>query len=375
MADPGIVQTSKSRRKKKRSNSDIPASVMGGFMPPQPATSAVTTGAPAASTINYAYYSPYGPSALVYPYPVAAAPGTSNYAIPPHRVSGTQSWGRGNVDRKMPPLPFRPDERKPLVDEANKVRKSRREGRKKAVSSSASSSNYGAFWNGEGADAAASMHESSSPSNRFSPRAEFRKLAQGMSPTSSSLRKIPAFPPALSQSTLLTGTHSLRLDPGDISSFRQHRHRSESHRKMHMRQQSAQLLMEEAKGVEQELKCRDIVFLLLFIFHLIFIGYLGSIFGPEALQSHEQNPLQVTIVYENLFWIALYAGAFAMGLSAIMLFSISLMARYFVQMALIIAITLSFMWVCTTSFGVPCIYPFFTVRSLTIVVLFEIRVL
>jgi hypothetical protein len=245
----------------------------------------------------------------------------------------------------MPPLPFRPEERKPLVDEANKVRKSRREGRKKALSSSATSSNYGAFWNGDVTDAPASMHESSSPSNRFSPRAEFRKLAQGMSPTSPSLRKIPAFSPTLAQSALLTGTHSLRLDPGDISSFRQHRHRNESHRKMHMRQQSAQLFMEEAKGVEQELKCRNVLFLLLFIFHLIFIGYLGSIFGPEALQSHEQNPLEVTIVYENLVWIALYAGAFAMGLSAIMLFSISLLARYFVQMALIIAITLSFMWV------------------------------
>ena len=44
--------------------------------------------------------------------------------------------------------------------------------------------------------------------------------------------------------------------------------RQPSTRKMHMRQKSAQLFMEDVKGQEQIPACRDILFLMLFVFHL-----------------------------------------------------------------------------------------------------------
>ena len=40
-------------------------------------------------------------------------------------------------------------------------------------------------------------------------------------------------------------------------------------RKRHMQQPSAQLFMEEEKGVKQMPACRDIVFMLFFVFHLL----------------------------------------------------------------------------------------------------------
>ena len=211
-------------------------------------------------------------------------------------------------------------------------------------------------------------------SNKFSPRDEFRKLAQGLSPkqqqqqpTTRSARHQRSYsynvPPPPPPAPFLQHTSSRGF--GDASAyyydqqhhqqsplttlsspgrFVQSQRKSESARKMQMRQHSAQLFMEDTKGVEQELKCRNVFFLLVFVFHLVFMGYLGQLFGHEALQFHEDRADAVTIYYHNFIYISCLAGAFATIVSALLLGAMMLFARQFVQIALIVVITFSFVW-------------------------------
>jgi len=124
-------------------------------------------------------------------------------------------------------------------------------------------------------------------------------------------------------------------------------HRGESSRKRHMRQKSAQLFMEEVKGNEQPLACRDVVFLLLFLFHIVGIVFLGTTYGPEALVHAEGNlgaSGEVQLYYKRLLYVAGLSGAFAVAFSMLALGIMTLLARKFVQVALFLAVSISFCW-------------------------------
>ena len=64
-------------------------------------------------------------------------------------------------------------------------------------------------------------------------------------------------------------------------------------KKRHMQQPSAQLFIEEAKGVEQMPACRDIVFVLFFVFHLLLDVNLSrndiQYHGKKALKLHDES--------------------------------------------------------------------------------------
>ena len=115
---------------------------------------------------------------------------------------------------------------------------------------------------------------------------------------------------------------------------------------MHMRQRSAQLFMEDVKGVEQLPACRDIIFLMLFVFHLLGIVYLGNAYGYEALRFHDEmdSDSPVTIIYSNVIYISCLSGILAVFISALALLLMAALARKIVQIALILTITLSFAW-------------------------------
>jgi hypothetical protein len=122
--------------------------------------------------------------------------------------------------------------------------------------------------------------------------------------------------------------------------------KSPSSRKMHMRQKSAQLFMEEIKGVQQTPACRDIIFLMLFVFHLLGIVYLGNTYGYEALRYHDDmdSDSSVTIIYTNVIYVSMLSGIFAVAISGLALLLMTAIARKIVQVALILTITLSFVW-------------------------------
>jgi len=350
-ANKGTPPKHSKRHSNRRSNSDIPISVQQGFAfspaygamappPPPPPYAAQSYGGPVptgpspfglpGNPHQQRYYSPRlvaGGSPSGTP-PAPPPPPPAGRGTPPlaHLRQHARSYGANVGD----------GEKKPLLDESNKserrLRSSRRYhgGHRKSKSSSAATPGaYGAFWSGQ-------QDELQQQSASFSPRNEFRKLAHGLSPTSSSSRKL-----ASSQFSA-----SMRFDPGaEIDFFRQHRHKTESSHRMHMRQRSAQLFMQDTKGVEQEPSCRNVVFLLIFVFHLMFVGYLGGVFGGKALEYHDKSEAEVTIFYKNLVMIAVWSGAFAIGVSGLLLGAMSIFARHFVKVALIVIITLSFMWV------------------------------
>mmetsp|Transcript_30409 Transcript_30409/g.34918 ORF Transcript_30409/g.34918 Transcript_30409/m.34918 type:complete len:873 (-) Transcript_30409:54-2672(-) len=118
--------------------------------------------------------------------------------------------------------------------------------------------------------------------------------------------------------------------------------------KKHMRQRSAQLFMENVKGTEQLPSCRDILFLLLFVFHLLGIIYLGRTYGNEALRIHdessEDNESSVTINFTNMIYIAALSGLFAIVISGFTLLLMTNVANKIVQIALVLSITFSFAW-------------------------------
>jgi len=127
------------------------------------------------------------------------------------------------------------------------------------------------------------------------------------------------------------------------------RHR-ESTRKRHMRQQSAQLFMEEVKGIEQPLQCRDVVFLLLFLFHIVGFAFLGTTYGHDAMDISANNATagdlgdEVELYFSNIVYVAGLSGLFALAFSLLAFGLMTMIARKFVQVALCLAITISFAW-------------------------------
>lgn len=113
-----------------------------------------------------------------------------------------------------------------------------------------------------------------------------------------------------------------------------------SNRKMHMRQRSAQLFMEDIKGVQQPPVCRDVLFVLLFLFHLVGIVYLGTTYGSEATERDQA----VTLSYHNVTYMACLCGAFAVIVSTIALVIVMTITKKIIQLALFLTIALSFAW-------------------------------
>ena len=172
--------------------------------------------------------------------------------------------------------------------------------------------------------------------------------------------------------------------------------KTESSRRRHMRQQSAQVYMEQVKGTPQPAMCRDLIFLLLFAFHLTGMVYLSNTYSKEALfpdyyntniTTNDMNSTNVTaaaaaavvpstddwisptimdnltalngtslvdmddldesavtINYPNLLMVAVCSGVFAMAISTTLLGVMTYFAERFIQVALVVIIGLSFVW-------------------------------
>ena len=187
---------------------------------------------------------------------------------------------------------------------------------------------------------------SSSTSPQISPRTNSADLQQPSQRVSFS-GNLPGGP------TTIHGNSSNVGAGGEAVYLAQQKRRSglkkeHSSRKMHMRQQSAQLFMEDYKGIEQIPACRDILFLMLFVFHLLGIVYLGNTYGfieePDNSTLLDDDEEPVTIMYNNVIYMACISGAFAVFVSACALFLMMAIAKKIVQVALILAITLSFVW-------------------------------
>jgi Plasma-membrane choline transporter len=303
-------------RHNRRSNSDIPISVQTGAfrnqapLPPQNRRAPI----PPPSPVHQRQPRRNSPSHSSNPLYI---PQQMPYAMPP--PSSPVYYPRGVVG--PPP----PDERQPLLyshpasrstqhlshHQRPQQRYSSRH-RKSLSSSAAEPGTYGAFWNDP------------PQSQGFSPAADLRQL--GLSPTAAQSRK---------QQRLLMPSNSWK---GESQSERwqppSRRHQ------YHVRQLSIQQhLVQDAKGVPQPLACRNVFFLLLFVFHLIFLlFYWGPRYAPNALVEH------TGYTYTSLIAIAGWSGVFAVAVSALLLGFMTYWASHFIQIALFAMITLSFIW-------------------------------
>lgn len=139
---------------------------------------------------------------------------------------------------------------------------------------------------------------------------------------------------------------SFRLEDSFRDVNRGRKHRSpHSLRKMHMRQKSAQLFMEDTKGVKQPVGFRDVLFGALFLLHLVGIVYLGIHYSRDAIMVNATHgELAVNVWYRNVILIAALSGAFAVGVSTLTFIIMTLIVRKLVQVSLILTIALSFAW-------------------------------
>ena len=221
---------------------------------------------------------------------------------------------------------------------------------------------------------------SMSPKADFSPKTEFMKLTESfrsLSPARSHRSNSPTPPWSTlvappSPHSSIRGEHGIYgmnaedmgasgyltlssrgrgNDLGGEAMFAAHKKggkhkRTHSTGRMHMRQKSAQLFMQEVKGQEQTPSCRDIVFLMLFVFHLLGIVYLGNTYGYETvrLRNGTDDDSPFTIIYENLVILSLLSGVFGILISGVMLFLMIAVAKRIVQIALFVSIGLSFLW-------------------------------
>jgi hypothetical protein len=136
------------------------------------------------------------------------------------------------------------------------------------------------------------------------------------------------------------------VDNPDGAPYRDSMRRGKTHsRRKHMRQKSAQLFMEDKKGVKQPLACRDVFFNLLFVLHLVGVGYLGAHYSRDAFTVNDKNEeLTVNVYYRNVVFLSALCGAFAVTLSTLTLVLMTVIVRRLVQVSLILTIALSFAW-------------------------------
>ena len=132
-----------------------------------------------------------------------------------------------------------------------------------------------------------------------------------------------------------------------IAQRRSSKTKPESSHRRHMRQQSAQLYMEAIKGKPQPVMCRDVLFMLIFVFHILGMVYLFNTYSKEAFATHdpvEEDTESVTIYYKNLLIASCFSGLFAITVSTVLLGGMMFFVQRFVQAALCVIITLSFVW-------------------------------
>jgi hypothetical protein len=298
-----------------------------------------------------------------------------------------------------------------------------RQHRRAHSSSAAVPDAYGSFWQAPGSGDGGGEEEDqdtvhslpSSKAVRFSPRGEIMSFTSNLRSSASSRENSPnslklssrknypspsssssinkhiswsppmanmPFAPPLTPKGVFFGSPQQQQHSQQHHTNRPTNRRSESARKLHIHQQSTQLWIEDVKGTEQSPSCRHVFFLLLFMFHLIFIGYLGNLYGKEALLKHSaafnnttamavsttgadwniteaarnvttmehhhgRHPLStehVTINYNSLLYIGFLVGPFAVVLSSLLLGIMTLFARHFIKVALMTALILSFIW-------------------------------
>lgn len=254
----------------------------------------------------------------------------------------------------------------------NPRRTSRRDSHRKALSSSlATAGEYGAFWADHNVPfAPASFDETRRYSNlhRFSPRNDFMTLTGGIRGESrrSATSLSPRMETRKSWRLPLQEPHST----GEAVFLATRKHHPESERKRLLREHHAQSWVEDVKGVVQPTACRDVFFLIIFVFHLLIVFHVGSVYGKETLRASrhavmthsdlfdnstmikQHEPIDssftkgdpVTIYYQNLVFIAMLCGPFTVVLSALLLSVMTLFAKFFVQIALVTIIGLSFLW-------------------------------
>ena len=134
---------------------------------------------------------------------------------------------------------------------------------------------------------------------------------------------------------------------GHRSGRHSHKRSASTHRKMHMRQESVELFMDNVKGVEQTRRCRDILFALLFCAQVAAIAYIGIRYSRDALHGVGINDMRTEdhiTTYRNFITVGCLSGAFAVATSALALLIMMAISRRLVQVALIFSIGMAFAW-------------------------------
>jgi len=140
---------------------------------------------------------------------------------------------------------------------------------------------------------------------------------------------------------------------GERESFFPRHHKNHHHqmslRKMHMRQQSIDLFMGNARGTQQTRRCRDVFFAALFYLHIAAMFSIGMKYGREALRPGAAIFLgdrteELYDTYDNIILVASMCGAFAVLTSGLALFVMMFISRSLVQVCLIFSIGMSFAW-------------------------------
>ena len=115
--------------------------------------------------------------------------------------------------------------------------------------------------------------------------------------------------------------------------------------KTHLRQKSVELYMDDVKGVEQPPSFNDVLFAVLFLVNLSVVIYLAFTYGPKAIGDiHDTTSSEIEFAYMKVLYVSSLCGAFAVCFSLVLLLSMIVFAKKFIQTALIVSIGLSFSW-------------------------------
>jgi len=119
-------------------------------------------------------------------------------------------------------------------------------------------------------------------------------------------------------------------------------------RHYHLKQMEVERYMSSIRGeIQSARRCNDVPFAILFYAHFAVIAWLSSNYGLSSIllnANFESDISNVKVDYQNLIIVTCFCGLFASGLSGMALLFMTLFPGKLMQIALILSVTMSFIW-------------------------------
>ena len=128
------------------------------------------------------------------------------------------------------------------------------------------------------------------------------------------------------------------------SMIKTHHSPGASHPRRHASSLYVDDFMKEYVGTEQPNQCRGIIYAILFVCQVAFVISMGIVQCVSIIREQRRYEITEPVNYLNIIGVTCISGIFACALSGVVLFTMTIVYKRLIQIALVLAISLSFLW-------------------------------